>query len=94
MNYNGLIAVVEKRRSHGWQASGSYTRSKATGLLASSGAIAAGPQASTVAPPPAPQGVTFGRDPNDLTNARGLLPNDRPNIFRVMGSWTCRKRDW
>jgi hypothetical protein len=29
--------------------------------------------------------VTFGRDPNDLSNARGLLPNDRPNIFRVMG---------
>ena len=29
---------------------------------------------------------TFGRDPNDLTNARGRLPNDRPHMFRVMGS--------
>ena len=28
----------------------------------------------------------FGRDPNDLTNARGRLPNDRPHMFRVMGS--------
>jgi len=30
--------------------------------------------------------VTFGRDPNDLTNARGRLPNDRPHMFRVMGT--------
>ena len=28
----------------------------------------------------------FGRDPNDLTNARGRLPNDRPHMFRAMGS--------
>jgi len=28
----------------------------------------------------------FGRDPNDLTNASGRLPNDRPHMFRVMGS--------
>jgi hypothetical protein len=32
-----------------------------------------------------PNLITFGRDPNDLTNARGLLPNDRPNIFRFIG---------
>jgi hypothetical protein len=30
--------------------------------------------------------VTFGRDPNDLTNARGRLPNDRPHMLRAMGS--------
>jgi hypothetical protein len=30
--------------------------------------------------------LTFGRDPNDLTNARGRLPNDRPHVFRTMGS--------
>ena len=28
----------------------------------------------------------FGRDPNSLTNARGLLPSDRPHIARVMGT--------
>ena len=37
------------------------------------------PHPALFAPP-----VTFGRDPNDLTNADGRLPNDRPHIFRVM----------
>ncbi len=83
LTYNGLVMVAEKRRSHGWQAFGSYTWSKAYGLQASSGATASGAQASTVSPP---QPLLFGRDPNDLTNARGRLPNDRPHMFRVMGS--------
>jgi hypothetical protein len=81
MTYNGLVIAVEKRRAHGWQAFGSYTLSRAYGLQAASGATAGGPQASTVGP-----GGTFGRDPNDLTNALGRLPNDRPHIFRLMGS--------
>jgi hypothetical protein len=83
LTYNGLVMVAEKRRAHGWQAFGSYTYSRASGLQPSSGATAAGPQVSTVGPP---GNLTFGRDPNDLTNARGLLPNDRPHIFRAMGS--------
>jgi len=83
MKYNGLVLAAEKRRSHGWQAFGSYTRSKASGLQASSGAIAAGSQISTIAGTPF---GTFGQDPNTLTNARGILPNDRPHMFRVMGS--------
>ena len=83
MTYNGLVMVVEKRQSHGWQAFGSYTFSRAYGLQPSSGATAAGPQVSTVSPP---QPSTFGRDPNDLTNATGRLPNDRPHMLRVMGS--------
>jgi hypothetical protein len=83
LTYNGLVMTVEKRSSHGWQAFGSYTYSRATGLLPSSGATAGGPQVHTVSPP---QPVVFGRDPNDYTNARGLLPNDRPHMFRVMGS--------
>jgi hypothetical protein len=82
MTYNGLVLVVQKRPSHGWQAFGSYTASKASGLQASSGATAAGEQVSTVGSPP----IFFGRDPNDLTNARGRLPNDRPHVFRLMGS--------
>src|SRR5206468_11742662 len=80
--YNGLVMAVEKRRSHGWQAFGSYTFSRASGLQASSGTTAAGAQSSTGALPNLP----FGRDPNELTNARGRLPNDRPHMFRVMGS--------
>ena len=86
LTYNGLVMVVEKRGAHGWQAFGSYTLSRTYGLQPSSGAAAAAAQVSTVAPPPVPQGITFGRDPNDLTNARGRLPNDRPHVVRMMGS--------
>jgi hypothetical protein len=88
LTYNGLVTVIEKRRSNGWQAFGSYTLSRAYGLQPYSGTDAAGPQVSTVGSPPvlfAPP-ITFGRDPNDLTNAGGRLPNDRPHMFRVMGS--------
>ena len=86
MTYNGLVLAIEKRRSRGWQAFGSYTLSRVTGLQPGSGSNAAGPQVSTVSPPPGPGGLTFGRDPNDLTNARGRLSNDRPHIFRIMSS--------
>jgi hypothetical protein len=86
LTYNGLVMAVEKRRSHGWQAFGSYTVSRAYGLQPASGTTAAGAQVSTIAPPPAPVG-TFGRDPNDLTNSRGRLPNDRPHIVRMMTSF-------
>ena len=75
--------AAEKRRSHGWQAFGSYTYSRASGLQVSSGATAAASQVSTIAGIPY---LTFGQDPNSLTNARGRLPNDRPHMLRVMGS--------
>jgi hypothetical protein len=83
LKYNGLVMAAEKRRSGGWQAFGSYTFSRALGLQASSGAIAASSQVSTIAGSPY---LTFGQDPNSLINARGRLPNDRPHMFRVMGS--------
>ncbi|HXC79785.1 MAG TPA: TonB-dependent receptor [Candidatus Acidoferrum sp.] len=85
LTYNGLVMVVEKRRSNGWQGLASYTLSRASGLQASSGATAADAQGSTVAPA-FPTATTFGRDPNNLTNADGRLPNDRPHMFRVMGT--------
>lgn len=81
LTYNGLVMAVEKRRSHGWQAFGSYTYSRVYGLQASSGTTAAAAQNSSVLG----TGI-FGRDPNDLTNADGRLPNDRPHAFRVMGT--------
>jgi hypothetical protein len=86
--YNGLVTVLEKRYSNGWQALGSYTFSRTSGLLSSSGVSVAdgqlGGQLSTVAgPTPNP----FGRDPNDLTNAYGRLPNDRPHMFRLSGTF-------
>jgi hypothetical protein len=82
MTYNGVVTAVETRRGRNWQAFGSYTFSRSYGLQASSGTTAAGAQASTVALPTVP----IGRDPNELTNARGLLPNDRPHMFRAMGT--------
>jgi hypothetical protein len=84
LTYNGLVMVVEKRHANGWQALASYTLSRSYGLQASSGATAADPQVSTVAP--AFPNTTFGRDPNSLTNADGRLPNDRPHMFRVAGT--------
>jgi hypothetical protein len=81
--YNGAVLAAEKRPSRGWQAFASYTFSKASGLQVSSGASAAASQVSTIAGAPY---LTFGQDPNNLTNARGRLPNDRPHMLRVMSS--------
>jgi hypothetical protein len=81
LTYNGLVVALDKRRSNRWHAFGSYTFSRTSGLQASSGTTADGAQLSTVAP-----ANTFGRDPNSLTNAKGRLPNDRPHVFRVMGT--------
>ena len=63
-----------------WQASGSYTFSRVEGLQASSATTADGAQLSTVAP-----ANLFGSDPNNLTNAGGRLPNDRPHVLRMTG---------
>jgi len=82
VRYNGLVLAAEKRPFNGWQVFGSYTYSKVYGLQSSSGTTPGGAQLSTVANAPP---ITFGQDPNDLTNARGRLPNDRPHIFRTMG---------
>ena len=81
LTYNGVVVALDKRQSNGWQAFGSYTFSRTSGLQASSGTTADGAQLSTVAP-----NGTFGRDPNNLTNAEGRLPNDRPHVFRAMGT--------
>lgn len=67
----------------GWQAFGTYTFSRVSGLQPSSGSAPAGAQVSSVA---GATQLTFGQDPNSLTNARGRLLNDRPHMFRVMGS--------
>jgi hypothetical protein len=82
LTYHGVVVAVEKRRSSGWRLFGSYTASRTEGLQASSGGVASAAQSSTVALPTVP----IGRDPNDLTNASGRLPNDRPHILRVMTS--------
>jgi len=80
VNYDGLVLALEKRRSNDWSASGSYTYSRARGLQVMSNGAAEDPQFSTIA---RPGYLTFGQDPNDLTNATGRLPNDRPHVFRA-----------
>jgi hypothetical protein len=92
LRYDGLLIAFEKRRSKGVHVSGSYTFSRAEGLQPSSGATAAGAQVGTVGAPPVTfaRPINFGQDPNDLINARGRLPNDRPQMFRVMTSVDVR----
>ena len=85
LTYNGLAVVLEKRASGIWQAFASYTLSRTAGLLLSSGNGAAAAQVSSSI---GPSTAAFGRDPNSLTNARGLLPGDRPHMVRVMGTLT------
>jgi outer membrane receptor protein involved in Fe transport len=82
LRYNGMLVALEKRWSGGWQALASYTLSKAEGLEPTSGASPGlGQFSSTFG-----NTITFGRDPNSLTNAVGVLPNDRTHMLRLMGS--------
>src|SRR6185312_16199714 len=82
LRYNGVVTAFEKRWSDGWQALVSYTLSKTDGLEPSNGAPVGSGQASSTFG----NGNTFGRDPNTLTNATGLLGNDRTHVFRMLGS--------
>ena len=82
LRYNGLTAAMEKRWADHWQALASYTLSKTEGLQPGSGAPPGGNQVSSTFG----NAITFGRDPNTLTNAIGKLPNDRTHVFRLMGS--------
>jgi len=81
IEYDGLLLTVQKRWADRWQASVSYSYSKADGLQSQNGTDLLGSQGSLTT-----SFNTFGRDPNDLTNATGTLPNDRTHMFRVQGS--------
>ena len=80
MHYNGLVVTLEKRMSDRYQVQASYVRSKAWGLLPSSGFGAAASQTTQVF-----EG-SLARDPNQFINATGNLHNDRPHTFRVTGT--------
>jgi hypothetical protein len=82
MRYNGLLLVAERRWFRSWQTLVSYTLSKTEGLQPTSGAPAGiGQFSSTFG-----NVNTFGRDPNSLTNATGVLANDRTHVVRFLGS--------
>ena len=80
VDYHALVLALDKRLSNGWQASASYTLSRAHGRQATSNGNAEEPQFSTIA---RAGYLTYGQDPNDLTNATGRLANDRPHVFRA-----------
>jgi hypothetical protein len=82
LHYDGFVVAMERRLSKGWQASGSYTYSETRGRQVTSNSPVTEAQFSTIA---RPQFLTFGQDPNDLTNTDGRLLNDRPHIFRANG---------
>ena len=71
--------TLTKRMSQNWQAVGSITISKTEGLHSASNLTTASSQSSAAS--------TFGDDPNELTNAAGLLPGDRDVMFKLQGSY-------
>jgi outer membrane receptor protein involved in Fe transport len=81
IRYQGLLLTAQKRWADGWQLLLSYSYSEAEGLQSQNGIDSTGTQGSvTVSFNP------FGRDPNDLTNAAGILPNDRTHMLRATGN--------
>ena len=77
--YNAFLLTLTKRMSQNWQAVGSVTISKTEGLHSASNLTTASSQSSAAS--------TFGDDPNELTNAAGLLPGDRDVMFKLQGSY-------
>jgi hypothetical protein len=82
---------MERPYGNGWQASASYTYSRAIGRQVISNGTADAAQYSTIA---RAKVLTFGQDPNDLTNATGRMPNDRPQVFRATVSAHLPWRDF
>jgi TonB dependent receptor/Carboxypeptidase regulatory-like domain len=77
--YNAFLLTLTKRMSQNWQAVGSITVSKTEGLHSAANLTTASSQSSAAS--------TFGDDPNELTNAAGLLPGDRGVMFKLQGSY-------
>jgi len=82
--YQALIFSLAKRYSNNWQFYASLTWSKAEGLDVT---------ALNTSPFSLSWGLLlnsngFGKDPNDLTNAEGLLNHDRTWIFKLQASYS------
>lgn len=77
-DYHGVLLTLDKRFSNGWGLFGSYTWSKAEGLIPDPISEDVGSEvfgASTIA-----------SDPNTFVNSRGRLVWDRPHMFRLHGT--------
>jgi hypothetical protein len=80
LQYRGLLLTFQRRWARGVQALVSYSNSEAKGLqIYSMGSSSAIQSSATL-------GSTLGSDPNALTDAEGILPDDRTHMFRVQGS--------
>jgi hypothetical protein len=77
--YNAFLLTLTKRMAQNWMAVGSVTISKTEGLHSASNLTTGSSQSSAAS--------TFGDDPNELTNAAGLLPGDRGVMFKLQGSY-------
>jgi hypothetical protein len=77
--YTALIFSLAKRYSNNWQLYASLTWSKAEGVNIMSHST--GSWALTTS-------GTFGKDPNDYTNADGPLNHDRTWIFKLQASYS------
>jgi len=79
-SYQAFIFSLAKRYSNNWQFYASLAWSKAEGLDVT--ARGTGSWALLL------NTGGFGKDPNDLTNAKGLLNHDRTWIFKLQASYT------
>ena len=86
-----VLADVQRRRHRGSRSAARTAgrrsaRTRCRGRRDCKSRAARRPPASQVSTIAGAPYLTFGQDPNSLTNARGRLPNDRPHMLRVMGS--------
>jgi outer membrane receptor protein involved in Fe transport len=78
--YQALIFTLAKRYSNNWQFYASLTWSKAEGLDVTAHSTSSWALLLNTG--------GFGKDPNDLTNAKSLLNQDRTWIFKMQASYS------
>jgi len=82
--YDSFTVQAYKRFSQNWQLHGSYQWQEGLGFT--SGSLGIGAQSFSGLGP-----RSFGRDPNDLTNAYGRLPSDSTHNFKLSATYAAPK---
>jgi outer membrane receptor protein involved in Fe transport len=78
--YKGLMFILNKRYADNWQLQASLTWSRAEGLNTTAHALDQQAMLWYTG--------YYGRDPNDLVNARGLRNKDRTWVFKLSASYS------
>jgi hypothetical protein len=78
--YKGLVIQANKRMADNWMLLASMTFSTSYGMNAGSASRDPSVQQNS-------NTGTFGQDPNDFTNADGVLTGDRPYMFKLQGAY-------